>query len=122
METMTTPNPIGVPMTCTPCENAETLGWWGPDHKGTHCRGCHRSWTGLGEGHCTVCHLHFGPGGQAWDVHFDGDRHRSLAELTGLRSEAGEPRFKVVVKPSGPVVVGARGHTSRGASATRLAS
>lgn len=46
-------------MTCIPCRNAAEIGWWGPEHRGTHCRVCHRSWTGLTEAHCVKCHEHF---------------------------------------------------------------
>lgn len=90
-------------MTCLPCSHNAEHGWWGSE--GTHCRGCHRSWTGKAEGHCTVCHLHFGQSDRPWDAHFDGNRHRSLAELLQLSTEAGIPRFKVVDRASGPVVV-----------------
>lgn len=90
---------------CEPCEHASLHGWWGSSIAGTHCRGCHRSWTGLAEGHCMVCHLHFGKGDDAWNAHLDGERHRTLAELTGLLTEAGKPRFKVVDRASGPAVL-----------------
>lgn len=56
---------------CVPCRNAAEIGWWGPDHKGTHCRGCHRSWTGLKEAHCQRCHEHFGSV-RASDLHDPG--------------------------------------------------
>jgi hypothetical protein len=55
-------------MTCVPCSNAEIRGWWGPDHKGTHCRDCHRSWTGTTQVHCVGCHEHF-TSARAFDAH-----------------------------------------------------
>lgn len=91
-------------MTCAPCMYAADHDWWGPNHVGTHCPGCHRTWTGLAERHCAVCHLHFSSE-VPWDAHFDGERHRSLGELQGLLTEARIPRFKVVDRVSGPVVV-----------------
>lgn len=45
---------------CGVCAYADEHGWWGPGHRGTHCRVCHRSWTSLTSSHCTVCHRHFG--------------------------------------------------------------
>lgn len=44
---------------CAPCAYAREHGWWGPAHRGTHCRDCHHSWTSRKEAHCTVCHEHF---------------------------------------------------------------
>ena len=45
--------------TCEHCEHAHRYGWWGPRHKGTHCRRCHLSWTARAQQHCTVCCSHF---------------------------------------------------------------
>lgn len=45
--------------TCAPCAHAAEHGWWGPDHPGTHCRDCHRSWTSLAQAHCVTCHQQF---------------------------------------------------------------
>lgn len=54
---------------CDICSYADIHGSWPPDHRGTHCAdtaeatgmnpGCHRSWSGRSEAHCTVCHQHF---------------------------------------------------------------
>lgn len=49
----------GYPTGCAICAYAATHGWWGPDHTGTHCRDCHRSWTGTTQAHCAGCHEHF---------------------------------------------------------------
>ena len=32
---------VGQARSCAPCDYADRHGWWGPDHKGTHCRDCH---------------------------------------------------------------------------------
>ena len=44
---------------CPVCAYADEDGWWGPAHHGTHCRGCHRSWTSLAQAHCVTCHQQF---------------------------------------------------------------
>ena len=44
---------------CSICRHAEDFGSWPTDHRGTHCRVCHRSWASLKESHCMVCHQHF---------------------------------------------------------------
>ena len=56
---------------CEICEYASEHGSWPTDHRGTHCKGCHRSWTGLAQSHCTVCHRHFGSDA-AGDAHWPG--------------------------------------------------
>lgn len=60
---------------CETCTYAGEHGWWGPDHRGTHCRGCHRSWAALAQSHCTDCHRHFGSN-EAGDAHRVGDECR----------------------------------------------
>lgn len=61
-------------MTCSPCTHAAAEGWWGPSlHGGTHCRGCHRSWSSVSQSHCTECHRHFGS-------NMAGDAHRRRDE------------------------------------------
>jgi hypothetical protein len=44
---------------CSVCAYAASHGWWGPNHRGTHCRMCHRSWTAKRAAHCPVCCEHF---------------------------------------------------------------
>lgn len=42
---------------CAVCDHADQHRWWGQSV--THCRKCHRSWTGLREIHCAGCCEHF---------------------------------------------------------------
>jgi hypothetical protein len=46
---------------CEPCAHAAAQGWWGPlpDGATTHCRRCHRGWSGAGQVHCSRCCRHF---------------------------------------------------------------
>lgn len=60
-------------MNCPTCSYAEGNGWWGPGHAGTHCQGCHRSWTSKAQSHCSECCRHFGSD-SAGDAHRRGDR------------------------------------------------
>ena len=63
---------------CQTCAYADAHGWWGPGHQGTHCRGCHRSWTSRTQAHCVACHCHFSSANAA-ELHFcdgRGQRHR----------------------------------------------
>ena len=53
---------------CPVCTYADEHGWWGPDQRGTHCRGCHRSWHRKTEAHCATCHGHFS-GTREFDMH-----------------------------------------------------
>lgn len=46
-------------VSCEVCRHDLEHGWFGLK-SGTHCRGCHRTWTGLKEAHCTACHELFG--------------------------------------------------------------
>lgn len=76
-----------MPEPCAPCAHAARHGWWGPNHRGTHCRGCHRSWTGLAEAHCVGCHEHFTTNGTA-------DLHRQAGQCVppgSLRRKDGSP-------------------------------
>ena len=68
---------------CETCAYADAHGWWGPGHQGTHCRGCHRSWTSRREAHCTVCHGHF-IGDSAAELHWRHGQHRDPASVKGL--------------------------------------
>lgn len=47
------------PVACEICVYANEHGSWPTDHRGTHCRECHRSWSGKREVHCAACCLHF---------------------------------------------------------------
>ncbi len=65
--------------TCPTCTHADKHGWWGPGHAGTHCRGCHRSWTSKAQAHCTICHGHFVTDGVA-ELHWRGYTHLDPAD------------------------------------------
>ena len=68
---------------CSICAYADRHGWWGPGHRGTHCRGCHRSWTSTREAHCVVCHAHFSADSAA-ERHWVKGQHRDPATVEGL--------------------------------------
>lgn len=68
---------------CSVCDYADQHGWWGPDHRGTHCRACHRSWTSTREAHCAVCCAHF-TGDTAFERHWPKGRHADPATVGGL--------------------------------------
>lgn len=50
-------------MPCELCTYAAARGSWPPGHRGTHCRRCHRSWTGRRQAHCATCCEHFSADG-----------------------------------------------------------
>lgn len=87
-------------MTCDPCAHADAHGWWGPDHAGTHCRDCHRSWTAPKQAHCARCHEQFNSE-RVFDTHLS---HCGGA-LAALRRENGNPVFDVRDHGKGPVWV-----------------
>jgi hypothetical protein len=68
---------------CKTCAYADQHGWWGPDHAGTHCRGCHRSWTSTAQAHCTICHATFTANGPA-ELHWPRGRHADPAIIDEL--------------------------------------
>jgi hypothetical protein len=105
--------PMAAP--CSVCDQVTTLGWWGPDHRGTHCRKCHRSWTAKGAAHCPVCCEHFATdataqlhwGGRSYEAEHldprsvsalvrDGDR---LWHMAGKRPTYVEPLCGEALKP-----------------------
>lgn len=59
------------------------------------CKGCHRSWTGHSQCHCSVCHAHFS-GYNAADMHLkvsrDGETITHL-EPGELRHKDGSPKL-----------------------------
>jgi hypothetical protein len=67
--------------TCPTCSYADQHGWWG--HQGTHCRGCHRSWTSTAQAHCAVCCVHF-TSDSAAERHWVKGRHADPATIDGL--------------------------------------
>jgi hypothetical protein len=68
---------------CEICAFAKIHACWPHDHKGTHCRECHASWTGTRPGHCVVCHQTFA-GDTASEAHWDGARHVHPVEVENL--------------------------------------
>lgn len=89
---------------CETCAYAEDHGWWGPDHRGTHCQDCHRSWTGMRESHCVECHLHFSTD-SIGDKHRDRGQCLPISAMTSMRRRTGEPIFDLQSRASGLVVV-----------------
>lgn len=82
-------------MTCGICTYAEDYGSWPLSHRGTHCDGCHRSWTGARESHCMgttstgdSCHAHFSADSVA-DKHRKGDHCMTRNEMLSARDKKG---------------------------------
>lgn len=98
-------------MPCATCKHADEHGWWGPDHIGTHCRGCHRSWTGKREAHCLTCHEHFSTPAN-FDAHLTshGCRNPWL-----VKTRTGRKLMKPVQRASGRVWVGSGEYPSEAA-------
>jgi hypothetical protein len=88
---------------CTTCAYANEHGWWGTDHQGTHCRVCHRSWRGLKEIHCVVCHEHFSTPNNL-DLHKDGSK---CIPPQDVRNQKGESLMKSREGAHGQTWVGA---------------
>lgn len=91
-----------IPEECSPCTYAAEHGWWGPEHKGTHCRVCHKSWGGTTRAHCTVCHETFASDGVA-QHHWRKDGHLHPSDVKGFwQDEGGFWHFgtKLPVKPA----------------------
>ena len=80
---------------CATCAFADTHGWWGPGHAGTHCRRCHLSWASTAQAHCVVCCAHFTTAAVAdrhWcDGHGPGERQHS-ASCDGQHGRPWAPR------------------------------
>lgn len=96
-------------MTCAVCEYARVHGEWPPDHKGTHCEGCHRSWASTAQSHCSECHRHFGSDKA-------GDAHRIYlrgAKEPACRDPKGFDRWET---PDGPVWGGRNPEVGRAAA------
>jgi hypothetical protein len=91
-------------LACPVCSYADEHGAWPPAHRGTHCRACHRSWTGLKEAHCVVCCAHF-----STDNHAQSHRgpHGTCLDPAGVLRNDTQPRLRLVDRGSGPVWVGA---------------
>lgn len=83
---------------CPVCERADRTGWFGID-RGSHCRKCHRTWTGLAQAHCTVCHRHFTTDSAAVLHH----TAKGCADPATLLTKAGEPRLVKSETQHGPI-------------------
>lgn len=82
---------------CDICAHVKEHGGYPGDFRGTHCRGCHRSWTSKAQSHCTECHRHFGSD-LAGDAHRKGRIDHEYCE---------DPKgFPVWDTPQGPVFGG----------------
>lgn len=80
-------------MNCPTCTYARAHGWWGPDHRGTHCGNCHFSWTSRKEAHCSVCHEHFASVTAAEEHWCDGRRrHQHTPWCDGKHARPWAPR------------------------------
>lgn len=94
-------------MTCPVCAFADEHGWWGPGHRGTHCRDCHRSWTALKEAHCTACHEHFSTDAHAQSHRGPNGSCRHPSAVLRTTAQGNRPRLRLVDRGTGPVWVGA---------------
>ena len=68
---------------CPTCSYADAHACWPPEHEGTHCRTCHRSWTSKAQAHCTVCCAHF-TSDSAADLHWRRGVHVDPEQVDGL--------------------------------------
>jgi len=84
-------------ISCEICSYADVNGSWPTDHNGTHCRVCHRSWTGLKEIHCVVCHEHFSTPNNL-DLHKDGTK---CILPQDVKNSKGETLMKSTEGPNG---------------------
>ena len=100
-------------MTCEICVHASEYGSWPQwllNKGGTHCHGCHRTWTAKREVHCvglrangTVCHLQFSADSAA-------NKHRQRGvcltpdEIAGKRGKTGDPVLRSTLTSSGDVL------------------
>lgn len=94
-------------MNCDVCAYAAEHGWWGPDFMGTHCRNCHRSWTGKTESHCASCHESF-TSVEPFDIHLEhctGDPATTRERLADLSRSDGNPLLALRERKGGPVWV-----------------
>lgn len=93
--------------TCGPCEYAAKENWWGPDHRGTHCRDCHRSWRGTAQAHCAGCHEHFSST-STFDLHLSyctGDPQTAHETLREASRKDGTPLLALSDMKDGPTWV-----------------
>jgi uncharacterized paraquat-inducible protein A len=87
---------------CEVCAHADAHGSWPPDHHGTHCRGCHRSWPSRAQAHCLRCHEQFASPGVA-DLHWTkaGHVHPTTVSKLECHDEAYGPVWRTAtITPS----------------------
>jgi len=80
-------------VTCQICVHATEHGSWPPDHRGTHCLDCCRSWSGFREAHCVDCHQHFSSDILA-DKHRIGYECLTVEEMLETVSQNGKLVFR----------------------------
>jgi len=73
----------GTALPCPICAYADVHASWPPEHRGTHCSTCHRSWTSTAQAHCTVCCAHFTADSVA-EKHWLRTQHQDPATVKGL--------------------------------------
>jgi hypothetical protein len=100
----------GYDPTCQICMYAVEHGSWPPDHKGSHCPGCGRSWQAKRQSHCTECHAHFA-GDSAGDAHRVNGHCLTSDEMLQKRSKSGKVLFRVELSKDGEIW--RRGETMR---------
>lgn len=90
---------------CDVCAYAAEYGMWPPDHEGTHCADCHRSWSSLVEAHCVDCHLHFTSEASAalHDPYCHPDSEKTQKRLLSARRSSGRPILVVRERKHGSV-------------------
>jgi hypothetical protein len=68
----------------------------------SHCRDCHRTWTGHAEAHCSICHHHF-TSNSAFDAHLAPSKaEEDCYDPETITNRTGEPRFVAVDRKHGP--------------------
>lgn len=92
---------------CDICAYADVHGSWPKSLRGTHCRDCHRSWSGFRESHCaavrpdgSVCCLHFSADSVA-EKHRVKDRCMTREEMRSQTRPNGDLVFRCVTGPDG---------------------
>jgi hypothetical protein len=84
---------------CPVCAHTSAHHWWGQD--GTHCRRCHRSWTGFREIHCCICCAHFSTPANL-DLHKVGGRCVPPGDVV---DKDGRPKLRIKAGAGGPTWV-----------------
>lgn len=79
---------------CPTCDYAKRHAHW--PTPGTHCPGCHRTWTSRSQAHCAGCHEQFSTA-NGFDLHFP-----RCVSRHGV-SETGEVEYPGMVRDEGGV-------------------